>query len=162
LGTSVSLCNILFNQIFITHLYYKSILSNINIYEATVPDRMHHLDLGLFHYLIDFTRNLIRFQHGNSYVDKMDHRIAKIPRFTDLKIFANGLKSIARLTAKEYRDLMKVMIFVMDNLYEDKVVENFVKNEDLVKLYEAWNEMYVISRFEAFKESDLIKFKVRI
>jgi hypothetical protein len=147
---------------FITHLYYKSILSNINIYEATVPDRMHHLDLGLFHYLIDFTRNLIRFQHGNFYVDKMDHRIAKIPRFTGLKIFANGLKSIARLTAKEYRDLMKVMIFVMDNLYEDKVVENFVKNEDLVKLYEDWNEMYVISRFEAFKESDLVKFKVRI
>ena len=123
---------------------------------------MHHLDLGLFHYLIDFTRNLIRFQHGNIYVDKMDHRIAKIPRFTGLKIFANGLKSIARLTAKEYRDLMKVMIFVMDNLYEDKDVKTFVKNEDLVKIYEAWNEMYVISRFEAFKESDLVKFQVRI
>ena len=141
MGTAVSLCNILLNQIFyfrfITHLYYKSILSNINIYEATVPDRMHHLDLGLFHYLIDFTRNLIRFQHGNSLVDKMDHRIAKIPRFTGLKIFANGLKSIARLTAKEYHDLMKIMIFVMDNLYENKDVENFVKNKDLVKLYEA-------------------------
>jgi len=54
------------------------------------------------------------------------------------------------------------MIFVMDNLYEDKNVENFVKNEDLVKIYEAWNEMYVISRFEAFKESDLVKFQVRI
>ena len=57
---------------------------------------------------------------------------------------------------------MKVMIFVMDNLYEDKDVENFVKNEDLVKIYEAWNEMYVISRCEAFKESDLVKFQVRI
>jgi hypothetical protein len=123
---------------------------------------MHHLDLGLFHYMIYFTRDLIKSQHGNSYVDKMDHRIAKIPRFTGLKIFANGLKSIARLTAKEYRDLMKVMIFVMDNLYEDKAVENFVKNKDLVKLYEAWNEMYIISRFEVFKESDLVKFKVRI
>jgi hypothetical protein len=123
---------------------------------------MHHLDLGLFHYMIYFMRDLIKSQHGNSYVDKMDHRIAKIPRFTGLKIFANGLKSIARLTAKEYRDLMKVMIFVMDNLYEDKAVENFVKNKDLVKLYEAWNEMYIISRFEVFKESDLVKFKVRI
>jgi len=26
-------------------LYYLFILSYINIYEATVPDRMHHLDL---------------------------------------------------------------------------------------------------------------------
>ena len=123
---------------------------------------MHHLDLGLFHYQIYFTRNLLRVQHSNSLVDEMDHRLAKIPRFTDLKIFANGLKSIARLTAKEYRDLMKIMIFVVDNLYEDKNVEGFVKNKDLVKLYETWNEMYVISRFEAFKESDLVKFQVRI
>jgi hypothetical protein len=31
------------------------ILSDINVYEATVPDRMHHLDLGLFHYQIEYT-----------------------------------------------------------------------------------------------------------
>jgi hypothetical protein len=123
---------------------------------------MHHLDLGLFNYQIEYTQNLVRSQHGNSLVDEMDHRIAKIPRFNNLKVFAKGLKSIARLTAKEYRDLMKVMIFVIDNLYEDKDVKNFVKNEDLAKLYEVWNEMYAISRFETFKESDLIKFKVRI
>jgi hypothetical protein len=54
------------------------------------------------------------------------------------------------------------MIFVIDNLYEDKDVENFVKNEDLAKLYEVWNEMYAISRFETFKKSNLVKFKVRI
>jgi len=65
--------NIYFRFTVLLILYYKSILSNINIYEATVSDRMHHLDLGLFHYQIDFTRNLIRFQHGNSLIDKMDH-----------------------------------------------------------------------------------------
>jgi len=65
--------NIYFRFTILLILYYKSILSNINIYEATVPDRMHHLDLGLFHYQIDFTQNLIRFQHGNSLIDEMDH-----------------------------------------------------------------------------------------
>ena len=55
------------------------------------------------------------------------------------------------------------MIFVVDNLYEDtKNVRNFVENEDLVKVYETWNEMYTISRYEVFKESDLVKFKVDI
>ena len=55
------------------------------------------------------------------------------------------------------------MIFVIDNLYKDtNNVENFVANEDLVKVYETWNEMYMISRYETFKESDLIKFKVGI
>jgi len=63
--------NIYFRFTVLLILYYKSILSNINIYEATVPDRMHHLDLGLFHYQIDFTQNLIRFQHGNSLIDEM-------------------------------------------------------------------------------------------
>jgi len=57
---------------------------------------------------------------------------------------------------------MKVMIFVMDNLYgkNDKIIENFVSNENLAKLYESWNEMYILSRSEEFSESDLVKFKV--
>jgi hypothetical protein len=134
----------------------------MNIYQATVPDRMHHLDLGLFHYQIKYTRELLKNQHSNSLVDEIDHRLAAIPRFSGLKIFTNGLQSIARLTADEYRSLMKVMVFVVDNLYEEntKDVENFIKNKDLTQLYETWNDMYAISRYEMFKESDLNKFKV--
>ena len=122
---------------------------------------MHHLDLGLFHYQIEFTRTLLKDQHGKSLVDEMDRRLAKIPRFPGLKIFANGIQSIARLTANEYRDLMKVMVFVVDNLY-DVTDKNFVKNKELTGLYAAWNEMYIISKYEVFKESDLIKFKICI
>lgn len=121
---------------------------------------MHHLDLGLFQYQIKFTRTLLKNQYGKSLVDEIDRRLAKIPRYPGLKIFANGTQSIARMTANEYRDLMKVMIFVVDNLYDD--TKNFVKNKDLTGLYAAWNEMYLISRYEVFKESDLVKFKVCI
>jgi hypothetical protein len=136
-------------------------LSQINIYEATVPDRMHYLDLGLFHYQIDYTKEILKNQHGNSLLDEIDRRLAIIPRFPGLKIFTNGL-SIARLTANEYRNLMKVMVFVLDNLYDEntKGVENFIKNKYLTQLYEKWNEMYEISRYEMFKESDLDKFQV--
>ncbi|PKY61921.1 hypothetical protein RhiirA4_302279, partial [Rhizophagus irregularis] len=87
--------------------------SNINIYQATVPDRMHHLDLGLFHYQIDYTKKLLGAQCGKTLVDEVDHRLAAIPRFSGLKIFTNGIQSIARLTANEYRNLMKVMVFVV-------------------------------------------------
>ncbi|GET65532.1 hypothetical protein GLOIN_2v1783703 [Rhizophagus irregularis DAOM 181602=DAOM 197198] len=138
-------------------------LPNINIYQATVPDRMHHLDLGLFHYQIDYTKKLLGAQCGKTLVDEVDHRLAAIPRFPGLKIFTNGIQSIARLTANEYRNLMKVMVFVVDNLFvNNEDDENFVKNEDLAKLYEAWNEMYAISRYENFKESDLAKFRESI
>ena len=77
-------------------------------------------------------------QHGNSLVDEMDRRLAKIPRFNNLKIFKNGLQSISRLTANEYRDLMKVMVFVIDNLYNKNTnsIENFITNTDLAKIYE--------------------------
>lgn len=141
---------------------YFFLSSNINIYNATVPDRMHHLDLGLFHYQIDFTQKLLKEQHGKNLVDEIDRRLAAIPRFSGLKIFRKGLSSIARLTADDHRNLMKVMIFVIDNLYDrnTKDAENFIENKDLAQLYEEWNEMYAISRYERFKESDLSKFEV--
>ncbi|GES87417.1 hypothetical protein GLOIN_2v1879550 [Rhizophagus clarus] len=55
---------------------------------------------------------------------------------------------------------VNVMIFVIDNLYDENnnEVDNFVNNDDLTKLYEYWNEMYILSRYEEFSESDLEKF----
>ena len=35
-----------------------------------VPDRMHHLDLGLFQYQVNYTRELLKLQHGNHLVDE--------------------------------------------------------------------------------------------
>jgi hypothetical protein len=107
---------------------------------------MHHLDLGLYHYQIEYTKLLL----GRSLMDKMSRRIAAIPRYPGLKIFTGGLQTIARLTANEYRDIMKVMVFVVDNLL----------NKDLSEVYVKWNEMYLLSRLETFKESDLKKFQV--
>ena len=122
---------------------------------------MHHLDLGLFCYQINFTYEVIKLQHGDILVDEMNRHLSAIPYFPDLKIFSSGLH--ARLTASEYRNLMKVMIFVVDNLYDenDDDVDDFVDNDhDLTELYEKWNEMYILSRYEEFSESDLTKFKV--
>ena len=57
---------------------------------------------------------------------------------------------------------MKVMLFVVDNLYDENEdgINNFVDNDDLTELYEKWNEMYILSRYEEFSESDLKKFEV--
>jgi hypothetical protein len=119
---------------------------------------MHHLDLGLFHYQIEYTRQLL----PNVLVDELDHRLATIPRYPGLKIFSNGLQSIARLTADEYRNLMKVMVFAVDNLYNGNNKEEEIFINNLSKLYESWNEMYILSRYEKFSESDLANFKVSL
>lgn len=107
---------------------------------------MHHLDLGLYHYQIKFTKQILK----TSLIVKINERIAAIPRYPGLKIFSKGLQSIARLTASEHRDLMKVMVFVVDGLLSN----------DLSEVYVKWNEMYILSRLEIFKESDLEKFQV--
>ncbi|RHZ51762.1 hypothetical protein Glove_470g6 [Diversispora epigaea] len=123
-------------------------IPNLNIYMATVPDRMHHLDLGLFKYQIEFTTELLKLKPGK-LVDDINKRIAKIPRHSGLKVFKKGMQSLSRLTASEYRDMMKIMVFVVDGLY----------SEDLSNVYVKWNEMYLLSRLENFKESDLQDFQ---
>ena len=93
---------------------------------------MHHLDLGLYHYQIEFTKEILK--DNKSLIDKFNLRIAKIPRHPGLKIFSGGLQSIARLTASEYRDLIKVMVFVVDNLLD----------KNLSKVYMKWNEILIL------------------
>src|SRR5260364_303379 len=124
----------------------------MNIYEATVIDRMHHLDLGLFKHQINFTCSLLKDKYGASIPDTIDNRLANIPRFPELK---NCIQSLARITANEYCNLMKVMIFVLDNLDIDESIQN-----KLLKLYEDWNNMYLLSRYEEFTDNDLKDFEV--
>ena len=111
---------------------------------------MHYLDLGVFYYQIEYTKELLLNLEGRSAVNEMNRRIAAIPRHPGLKPFAKGLQSISRLTATEYRNIMKVMVFVIDDLH----------NSNLSDVYVKWNEMYLISRKVMFKESDLQEFQV--
>jgi hypothetical protein len=120
-----------------------------------VIDRMHHLDLGLFNYQITFTYDLLKQSYGASILDKVDKRLANIPRFPELKIFKNGIQSLSRITANEYRNLMKVMIFVLDNLDISEAL-----NKKLLNLYEVWNNMYIMSRSEEFDDQSLKDFEV--
>lgn len=120
---------------------------------------MHYLDLDLFYYQIKYTHELLKYIQGNSLNDEIDRRLSEIPRFPGLKIFSHGIQSISRFTADDYKNLMKVMVFVIDNLYND---ESFINNKELIILYQEWNEMYMMSRYEKFGESDLEKFKVKI
>ena len=90
--------------------------SHLNIYAATIPDRMHHLDLGLFNYQVTYTRELLKEWCGQIAVNELDNRLARIPRFSGLKIFKNGLENIKRFTADEFRNMMKVFVFVIEGI----------------------------------------------
>jgi predicted oxidoreductase len=90
--------------------------SQLDVYLATYPDRMHHLDLGLFNYQVIYTREMLKNLCGQVAVDELDKRLAAIPRFPGLKIFKNGLENIKRFTADEYRNMMKVFLFIIEGI----------------------------------------------
>jgi len=53
---------------------------------------------------------------GQIAVDELNNRLAKIPRFPNLKLFKNGLENIKRFTADEFQNMMKVFLFVIEGI----------------------------------------------
>ncbi|KAF0427122.1 zn-finger domain-containing protein [Gigaspora margarita] len=129
----------------VPNIFWK--FKNINIYEATVIDRMHHLDLGLFNYQITFTYNLLKELQGTSILDKLDNRLANIPRFLELKIFKNGIQSLSRMTANKY---------LWNNMYIMSQFEEFDDQnlKDFKNLIINWAQQF-INIFQTYTSSEL-------
>jgi hypothetical protein len=127
---------------------------------------MHHLDLGLFNYQVTFTRELLKELCGQVAVNELDNRLSSIPRFPGLKIFKNGLENIKLFTANEFRNMMKVFLFVIEGIikkhHKEAISTNHANRYDnaLVDVYYRWNQMYLYSRRELFTKTDLEKFEV--
>src|SRR5436189_4506942 len=67
---------------------------DFNIYEATVPDCMHMLDLGITKYLLEFTREYLQQKASAEAVKEMDHWLCEIPRYPGLIILKNSLENV--------------------------------------------------------------------
>lgn len=135
-----------------------------NIYDVTALDRMHIQEIGLFPYMLDYTRALIIYQSGNRVITKMDNRLATITPFNGLRILTKGYQQGTRFTGAEMRDVMKIIIFVLDKLYtvedKNKTSTSFVSYMTLIKCYVKFIKMYIISRKEQFNEDELDNFEV--
>jgi len=115
---------------------------DFNIYEATVPDRMHMLDLEITKYLLEFTREYLQQRVNVKAVKDMDHRLCAIPYYSGLIIIKNRLENILKFTANDYRNIMKVIIFVIDNLYEN-YKEKGISCERLCNIFFIYLMMYM-------------------
>jgi Plavaka transposase len=134
---------------------------DFNIYEATVPDRMHMLDLGITKYLLEFTRAYLQTKVNNKAIRDMDHRLCAVPRYPGLIILKNGLENISKFTANDYRNIMKVIIFVMDNLY-DNYKEGGIPCKRLCNIFYKYLKMYMKLRQESFTDTDLTELEVNM
>lgn len=131
---------------------------NLNIYEACVPDRMHHIDLGLFKYQLDFTLDILKEAGGTELLKNFDDRLRQIPRFPRLKLLSK-LDKLKIATASDYRHLMKVTIFALDDIFD---AWNGITCDELCDLYSKFSDMYLMSRKESYTENDVKNFEVII
>jgi len=133
--------------------------ADFNIYEATAPDRMHLLDLGITKYLLEFTRIFLQQKVSNKVIKEMDHRLCAVPRYQGLIILKNGLENVSKFTANDYRNIMKVIIFVIDNLY-DNYKEGGISCKRLCNIFYKYLKLYMKLREETFTDMDLIELEV--
>src|SRR5271170_4508665 len=122
--------------------------NDFNIYEATVPDRIHMLDLGITKYLLGFTREFLRQKVNARAVKEMDRRLCAIPRYPGLIVLKNGLENISKFTANDYRNIMKVIVFVIDNLYEN-YNDGGIPCDVLCDVFHIYLKMYIMLRQES-------------
>jgi len=85
-----------------------------NIYDATAMDRMHLQEIGLFPYMLNYTREMIMTQCNKQILSKMDHRLATITPFNNMRILSKGYQQGVKFTGAEMRDVMKIIVFVLD------------------------------------------------
>jgi len=72
--------------------------------------------------------------------------------------FKNGLKNISKFTANDYHNIMKVIIFVIDNLCDNYNEEC----EKLCNIFHKYLKMYMMLRQESIIENDLGELEVVI
>ena len=119
---------------------------------------MHMLDLGLFKYMLDYTKKLLNEQCGSWVVQTIEQRLTEIPRFYGLKVMKNTFE-LTRMTANDLRNIMKVIIFVLDDLYETSE-EQSISNKRLCKVFYKFLRMYLVTREESFTHQSCNELEV--
>ena len=71
------------------------------------------------------------------------------------------MKSIdlTRMTAEELRNIMKIIIFVLDNLYEDYRKPG-ISNKRLCQVYYKFFQMYITSQNELFTNNSCNQLQI--
>ena len=116
---------------------------------------MHHIDLGLFKYQLEFTQEILKQVGRTNLQEKFDNRLRQIPRFPVLKLFSK-LGQLKIMTAADYHNVMKIAIFAIDEIFDGIICS------ELCKLYAKFNKMYILSRQDSYTEKKLEKFEVII
>ena len=117
---------------------------------------MHHIDLGLFKYQLEFTQEILKIVGRTELQMIFDNCLRQIPHFSGLKLLSK-LGHLKLSTASDYRNLMKVVLFALDDIFDKW---NGITCNELCDLYSKFGNMYLMSRKESYMENDVKNFEV--
>jgi hypothetical protein len=118
---------------------------------------LHHIDLGLFKYQLEFTQEILKIVGGIELQKIFDDHLRQIPRFSGLKL-PSKLGQLKVATASDYRNIMKIVLFALDDIFASEW--NEITCNELCDLYSKFNNMYIMSRKELYTESEIKEFEV--
>ena len=75
---------------------------------------MHHIDLELFKYQLEFTQEILKQVGGTGLQKIFDEHLRQVFRFSGLKLLSK-LGQLKVMTVADYRH-MKIVIFVLDEI----------------------------------------------
>ena len=91
----------------------------------------------------------------------MDHRLCIISQYPGLIIIKNGLENILKFTTNDYHNIIKIIIFIIDNLYEN-YREGGISCERLCEVFYLYLIMYIKLYQESFTDMVLVELQVII
>ena len=98
--------------------------------------------------MLEFTKELLHKQCKSQILQTFEQRLSTIPQYHGLKIIKN-ISNMTRMTADELRNIMKIIIFALDNLYEG-YCKSGISNKWLSQVYYKFLQMYIASHEESF------------
>jgi hypothetical protein len=119
---------------------------------------MHHIDLGLFKYQLEFMQEILKQVGGTELQKVFDDRLRQVPRFPGLKLFSK-FGQLKVMTAADHRHIMKIILFALDDIFDEW---NQITCNELCELYAKFSKMYIMSREESYSENKLKDFEVII
>ena len=107
---------------------------------------------------MDFTQDILKEVRRTELLKIFDDRLRQISRFPHFKLLSK-LGNLKIATASDYRHLMKVALFALDDSFD---AWNGITCDELCDLYSKFSKMYLISRKESYTENDVRNFEVII
>ena len=79
---------------------------------------MHHINLGLFKYQLEFTQEILKSARETELQKIFDDHLRQIPRFPGLKL-PSKLGHLKVATASDYHHIMKIVLFALDDIFDE-------------------------------------------